>query len=257
MRSPLRRLCPALFIFSLLLTLAGCATTAANQNTQLPARHTVTEIDDEQIAYSDDDPWERFNRTMYRFNYTFDKYLFIPLVSSYEFVTPTLAQTGISNFFGNIGEIRNLYNTLLQAKVIPALTTVGRFAVNSTIGVGGLFDPATGMGLIKQREDFGLTLGEWGLNSGPYLVLPILGPSSLRDAGGYAVDSGIYYGIYCAVNPFGHVNNGIAYDAGITTLTAIDLRHKEKFRYYESGYPFEYYMVRVLYREKRELEKIK
>ena len=83
--------------------------------------------------------------------------------------------------------------------------------------------------------------------------MPILGPSSVRDTGGYAVDSGIYYGIYTAIDPFGNVDNGIAYDVGITTLTAIDLRHQEKFRYYESGYPFEYYMVRVLFREQREL----
>jgi phospholipid-binding lipoprotein MlaA len=85
-------------------------------------------------------------------------------------------------------------------------------------------------------------------------VLPVFGPNTVRSTVGLAVDSGIYYGIYAAIGPFQNVHNGTAYDVGITTLNAIDMRHQEKFRYYESGYPFEYDMVRFLYREKVEME---
>jgi len=249
----IRRIYPILLALCLALTLAGCATTAANLPPEVPAMHTVAEIDDERVAYVDD-PWEGFNRSIYKFNYNFDKYFFIPVVNSYEFITPTIVQTSVSNFFSNLGEIRNLTNSIFQLKGMESLTTLGRFVTNSTIGLGGLFDPATRLGLERHIEDFGQTLGYWGVGSGNYLVLPILGPSSVRDTGGYAVDSAIYYGIYYSIDPFKNVNHGTAIEAGITTLTFIDLRHKVKFRYYESGYPFEYYMVRFLYHEKRELE---
>jgi phospholipid-binding lipoprotein MlaA len=122
------------------------------------------------------------------------------------------------------------------------------------VGLGGLFDPATKFGLERHDEDFGNTLGYWGAGSGPYLVLPIFGPSSVRDAGGLAVDTGITYEIYTAIDPFGGVNYSYLYDYGITALYEIDARHQESFRYYESGYPFEYYMVRFFYHEKREIE---
>jgi phospholipid-binding lipoprotein MlaA len=137
---------------------------------------------------------------------------------------------------------------------MESLTTLGRFVTNSTVGLGGLFDPATSFGLERQEQDFGKTLGYWGMESGPYLVLPIFGPSSLRDTGGLIVDNGIYYGIYTAIDPFGNTGNSFAISAGITTLDFIDTRHKQSFRYYESGYPFEYYMVRFIYHQKREIE---
>jgi phospholipid-binding lipoprotein MlaA len=143
---------------------------------------------------------------------------------------------------------------VFQLKGQESLTTLGRFVTNSTLGIGGLFDPATSFGLKRKNQDFGKTLGYWGVDSGPYLVLPIFGPSSLRDTGGLAVDSGISYGIYTAVGPFGNSRNSFAIVAGIKTLEAIDTRHQQSFRYYESGYPFEYYMVRFIYHEKREIE---
>jgi phospholipid-binding lipoprotein MlaA len=124
---------------------------------------------------------------------------------------------------------------------------------NSTIGIGGLFDPATSFGLEAQSEDFGQTLGYWGVDSGPYLVVPVLGPNTLRSTGGFAVDAGIRYAIVGTINPFENVQNGNVILIGISTMEAIDMRHKQKFRYYESGYPFEYYMVRFLYNKKSEL----
>jgi len=253
MPANIRPVFPAVVLLSLILSLAGCAGTNTNLLPEEPAMHSVSEFKDQSIVVVED-PWEGFNRSMYKFNYNFDKYLFIPVVNGYEFITPTFVQGRISNFFSNIGEVRNLSNSLFQLKIGESLTTLGRFVTNSTIGLAGFFDPATGFGLERRNEDFGKTLGYWGAGSGPYLVLPIFGPSSVRDTGGMVVDSAIRYGIYYAIDPFGNVNDGGAITAGITTLEAVDKRHQDSFRYYESGYPFEYYMVRFIYHEKRELE---
>jgi phospholipid-binding lipoprotein MlaA len=235
------------------LSFAGCAATGANTRAEVPPMHSISEVRDQRFAEVPD-PWEGFNRRMYRFNYYFDKYLFLPVVNSYEFITPTFLQERISSFYNNIGEVKSLTNSLFQLKGVESATTLGRFVTNSTVGLGGMFDPATKFGLERHDEDFGKTLGYWGSASGPYLVLPVFGPSSLRDAGGLAVDTGITYGIYMAIDPFSDVNNSYLYDYGVTALDEIDARHQQSFRYYESGYPFEYYMVRFFYHEKRELE---
>jgi phospholipid-binding lipoprotein MlaA len=176
------------------------------------------------------------------------------VVSGYDYITPNFLQERISGFYNNLGEVKNLTNSLFQLKGTESVTTLGRFVTNSTLGLGGLFDPATKFGLERHDEDFGKTLGYWGADSGPYLVLPIFGPSSLRDAGGLAVDSGIRYGIYTAIDPFGATGNSFAISSGITALEAIDTRNQQGFRYYESGYPFEYNIVRFFYHEKRKIE---
>jgi phospholipid-binding lipoprotein MlaA len=237
----------------LLLNLAGCAATGINTRNEAPARHSMDEFRDQRFAEVAD-PWEGFNRNMYRFNFYFDKYVFLPVVNSYEFVTPTFLQERISGFYNNIGEVRNLTNSLFQLKGMESLTTLGRFVTNSTVGLGGLFDPATSFGLERHDQDFGKTLGYWGTDSGPYLVLPIFGPSSLRDAGGLVVDNSIRYGILTAIDPFGNTGNSFAINSGIMTLEAVDSRHQQSFRYYDSGYPFEYYMVRFINHQKREIE---
>lgn len=234
-------------------SIAGCATTGTNTLAEVPPIHSIDEVKDQRFAYVSD-PWEGFNRRMYRFNYYFDKYIFLPVVSGYEFITPVFLQKRISNFYNNIGEVKNLTNSLFQLKGKESATTLGRFVTNSTIGLGGLFDPATKLGLKRHNEDFGKTLGYWGAGSGPYMVLPVFGPSSLRDAGGLAADAGIAYGIYTAIDPFGEVSNSSLYDYGVWTLNAIDTRHQQSFRYFESGYPFEYYMVRFFYHGRREIE---
>lgn len=238
-------------IYTFILT--GCAATRVNTQDDVPARHSINEFKDQRFAEVAD-PWEGFNQNMYRFNYYFDKHVFLPVVNGYEFITPVFVQDRISGFYNNLGEIRNFTNSLFQLKGTESVTTLGRFLTNSTVGLGGMFDPATSFGLKRHDEDFGKTLGYWGANSGPYLVLPIFGPSSLRDAGGLAVDSSIYYGIYTAVAPFGSFDNSLAIDSGIKTMEVIDARHQQSFRYYESGYPFEYYMVRFFYHEKRTIE---
>jgi len=243
-----------LLILALILTLsvAGCATITASHPPEEPAMHTVSEFKDDDYVVRIADPWEGFNRRMYKFNYNFDKYFFNPVVSGYEFITPTFVQTGVTNFYKNVGEVRTLYNSLFQAKVKKSLITLGRFVTNSTIGIGGLFDPATSFGLGRQKEDLGQTLRVWGVGSGPYLVLPILGPNTVRSASGFAVDAGIRYAIISAIDPFKNIKGKDGIEVGISTLEAIDMRHKESFRYYESGYPFEYYMVRFIYSEKSE-----
>lgn len=243
----------SLAIIFILLSLAGCATTTSNTLAEVPARHSIAEFTDQSFA-DVSDPFEGFNRNMYRFNYYFDKYLFLPVVNSYEFVTPTYVQKRVSGFFNNIGEVKNLTNSIFQLKGTESVTTLGRFVTNSTLGFAGLFDPATSFGLDRHDQDFGKTVGYWGVSSGPYLVLPIFGPSSIRDAGGVAVDSSISYALYTAIDPLGSSANSFAMDAGVTTLDAVDARHQQSFRYFESGYPFEYYMVRFINHEKREIE---
>lgn len=136
-----------------------------------------------QAQSNADDPWEGFNRKVYSFNETADKYVTRPLAKTYRLIMPDLAEKAVSRFFGNLGEIRNGTHHLLQGKGYSAANSAGRFVVNSTLGIGGLFEVADGMGLDPQDpEDLGQTLAVWGVDSGPYLVIPLLGPSTLRDA---------------------------------------------------------------------------
>lgn len=243
----------ALQQITVLLLLGGCASGGVTTLAEVPAMHTLSEFTDERFAEVAD-PWEGFNRSMYRFNFYFDSYLFLPVVNGYEFITPVFLQERISSFFSNLTEIRNLSNNLLQLKGAESVTTLGRFLTNSTLGLGGLFDPASSLGMKRYDEDFGHTLSYWGAASGPYLVLPIFGPSSLRDAGGLAVDSGLRYGLYTVVDPFASSDNSFPIATGITALEAVDTRHLQSFRYYESSYPFEYYVVRFIHQKKREIE---
>jgi len=246
------RACWKILALTMLLSLSGCAATLNNQP-EVPPRHTINEFRDQRFAEVAD-PWEGFNRGMYRFNFYFDKYLYLPAVNSYEFVTPIFVQDRISGIYNNLGEIRNLTNSVFQLKAKESATTLGRFLTNSILGIGGMFDPATSFGMKRHDEDFGKTLGYWGTGSGPYLMLPLFGPSSVRDTGGLAVDTALNYGLYTVVDPFGNTSSPLAISAGVTTLGGIDARHQQSFRYYESGYPFEYYMVRFIYHEKREIE---
>jgi phospholipid-binding lipoprotein MlaA len=237
----------------LLLLSVGCASNSALKPNEVPPMHTVSEFADQPFAYVYD-PWESFNRDMYEFNFYFDKYLFLPVVRSYEFVTPVFVQHRISNIYNNLMEVISLSNSLFQLKGKEAGITLGRFLTNSTLGLGGMFDPATKWGLERRPEDFGKTLGYWGVDSGPYLVLPVFGPSSARDGVGLATDAGIRYGIYHAIKPISTSDDSFTIAFAANLMQAVDARHQQSFRYYESGYPFEYYLVRFLYHEKRELE---
>ncbi|WP_428243677.1 MlaA family lipoprotein [Gynuella sp.] len=135
------------------------------------------------------DPYEGFNRVIFKFNDTVDYFVVKPVAKTYRWVAPKFVERGVSNFFANLGEVTTVPNHLLQGKFGQGFKSTGRFLINSTIGVAGLWDVASPMGLEKTKEDFGQTLGKWNIPSGPYLVLPILGPSTVRDAGGLVVDT--------------------------------------------------------------------
>ncbi|WP_300455673.1 VacJ family lipoprotein [Desulfobacula sp.] len=237
----------------------SCASAPKKIDPQLPvtpAKHQLSDMNpDIEYAIADAyDPWEGFNRSMYNFNYGFDKYVFLPVVSGYEFIMPNFLEDCVSNFFKNVGEFKNLTNSILQFKGGASVKTLGRFIVNTTIGIGGLFDPATKMGLPRQNEDFGQTLGVYGLGAGPYLVLPIFGPSSLRDTIGLIGDSAARAAVYDWIDPMENVDDEDSILLGISALEAIDARHLQSFRYYEAGSPFEYELIRFLYLSKRKLD---
>jgi phospholipid-binding lipoprotein MlaA len=137
---------------------------------------------------SEVDPWEGFNRGVFSFNEGLDRAIVKPLAQGYRYVMPDFAEQGVHNFFENLGDVKTFINNLLQGKPKEASQDLGRVIVNTTIGIAGLFDVATPMGIPKHDEDFGQTLGAWGVESGPYLVLPIFGPSSVRDGIGRVPD---------------------------------------------------------------------
>ncbi|AYQ41990.1 ABC transporter [Burkholderia aenigmatica] len=134
------------------------------------------------------DPLEPMNRAMYTFNDTVDTNIAQPIAKGYQKVTPTPVRTAISNFFSNLGDLGNIANNLLQLRITDATEDLMRVAMNSVFGVAGLIDIATPAGLPKHHQDFGLTMARWGVPSGPYLVLPVFGPSTIRDGVGRAVD---------------------------------------------------------------------
>ena len=139
-------------------------------------------------ADSDVDPLEGFNRSVYSFNKAVDRVVYKPLAQAYTSVTPDLVEKGVHNFFSNIGDVTTLLNSILQLKGEASAISLSRIMFNTTFGLGGVLDVATPMGLREQIEDFGQTLGYWGAPSGPYVVLPLLGPSNVRDTVGLAVD---------------------------------------------------------------------
>ncbi len=177
----------ALIALGLMVSIGGCATTQANRN-------------------NNDDPLEGFNRAMYKFNDTVDKYVLIPVAETYADYTPQPIRTAVTNFFSNISTLNTMVNDFLQGKIEHGLDDLGRIIINSAFGIGGLFDPATGLGIANHDEDFGQTLGVWGAGEGFYLVLPFLGPSSARDAPGLGVGAVLNPGFYIssvAIPPIG------------------------------------------------------
>jgi phospholipid-binding lipoprotein MlaA len=158
-------------VLAWLVVLAGCATVPPNAG-QDPR-----------------DPLESFNRQVFLFNEGLDNLLLKPLAEAYDLVLPVAVQDCLSNGFSNLREPSNAFNNLLQGKGADAVNDVCRFAVNTTVGLLGCFDVATRMGLERHREDFGQTLGVWGVGNGPYLVLPLFGPSSIRDGVGLGVET--------------------------------------------------------------------
>lgn len=151
---------------------------------------------------SPQDPWESFNRGVYKFNDVLDRAIAKPIAKGYVYVVPKPVRTGVSNVFQNLSMTTVMLNDALQGKFRASGTDLGRFLLNSTVGLGGILDPATSAGLDKNNEDFGQTLGHWGVHPGPFIELPFFGPSDLRDAPGRLVDA--------YTNPQAYIHNTTA-----------------------------------------------
>src|SRR5690606_10602117 len=195
------------------------------------------------------DPLEAWNRRVYHFNYRFDQWVFLPVVDGYRYVTPSLVQSGVHNFFNNLGEIPTLANSVLQLKGKRAANSTARLLFNTIFGIGGIWDPAAKMGLPRLTEDFGQTLGHYGVPAGPYLLLPLPGPSSLRATGRLVAG--------CSLANAGHyldVADASRSNPGIPVLQAIDTRANTGFRYGQLNSPFEYEKLRYFYHESRKLK---
>lgn len=191
----------ALALLALSLGLAGCAT--------LPGGKPDPR-----------DRFERFNRSVYAFNTALDHALLRPIARAYVKVTPTPVRARVNNFLTNLAYPETIVNIFLQGRVQDGFSDTARLVVNTTIGIGGLFDPATDMGLDRHSEDFGQTLGRWGLHDGPYLMLPILGPSTVRDAFGMIPD----YLLLHEIETVQLFNNNAAIEWSLLAVAAVNRR---------------------------------
>jgi phospholipid-binding lipoprotein MlaA len=226
-------------LFGLVLSLAACATPPTD-----PAARAEFE--------ATNDPLEPLNRRVFDFNLFLDRVLIKPVAEGYRDVLPDKARTAIRNFLTNLGEPVIFANDMLQGQFKRANDTAGRFLLNSTFGIGGIFDLANGSGLEKQSGDFGQTLYSWGVPDGPYLVLPIFGPSNPRDAGGMVADG--------FMDPFGYLAGayGAANSSTISRMAAsgVDLRSRniETFDELQRNSIDFYAALRSLYRQHRASE---
>lgn len=194
-----------LLLFTM-LGMGGCASTGASQEEGAA---------EAQVAADPQDPWEGFNRRVFAFNDVLDRYALKPVAQGYKTITPEPVQTGVGNFFSNLAEIRTALNSLLQGKPANAGLATSRFLINSTVGIGGLLDYATLMEITADEEDFGQTLAVWGWEDSRYLVLPLFGPSTLRDATGRPADMAAYPPTYLDED---------SVRIGLTALNIIDIR---------------------------------
>ena len=193
------------------------------------------------------DPLERLNRFTYRFNARFDEAVFLPASNLYRRI-PSPIRSGVHNFFGNLSEVDSLINYSLQWRLKFGARSLGRFVINSTLGLGGLIDVAAKLKLPGAPTGAATTLAKWGVHPGPYLVIPLLGPSTLRDGFGFLADYGTMYAIDIGRLYRGNVSWGLG------VANAVDQRSNVDFRYYSTGSPFEYENVRFLYVRKRLIE---
>ena len=204
---------------ALLLLLALClaATAQAQPTSGVAPIMSVLDgpADDELTPGQLADPWEPFNRAMFRFNQDLDQGLVLPWTDAYVTLVPELARIGIGNFFANAQDIWSAANNLMQGKFEQSVIMTMRFATNTVLGALGLIDVATAVGMERWPEDFGQTLGVWGVAPGPYLVLPLFGPSTLRDAAGLPLD--------VVASPYYSVNNA-AFRPAVTVLGVLNGR---------------------------------
>ncbi len=177
-----RKQCLNRIVYLLLLVfifeLSGCSSSPVNKSPQ-----------EQTTAANETDPLEGVNRNIYNFNQSFDDYIASPIAKGYRWVLPQFVRTGVSNFFANLDTINVALNTFLQGEIREGFQDTGRFFVNSTIGIGGLFDVATSVGIEQHDEDFDQTLAVWGVPKGAYLVMPLIGPTHVRRIPASVVDT--------------------------------------------------------------------
>lgn len=248
------------FVLLFLATLAllgGCSSGPQAQPETSQVQYPQAVFTPERLFESDHvvptdvyDPWQGMNTRIYNFNYHFDQKVFLPVVRGYQAVVPQFARTGVSNFFNNFRDAVTMFNSVLQASPKKFFQSTGRVLTNSTIGVFGLVDVATIMEIPRPEEDFGQTLGYWGVPQGPYLVMPFLGPSNLRDGVGLVPD--LYVHSYIQGEALERTLRKFVF-----LFDAVDTRNETAFRYYENGSAFEYEMVRYMWSTKRDLDILK
>jgi len=195
----MQRTAPASLLVTACLTLVSCASLPPNSKRD-PR-----------------DPWERMNRTTFKVNMALDHAIARPIARGYQKITPRPVRTGVSNFMDNLFYPITMANDLLQLKIKPFAQDTGRFVMNTVVGIGGIFDPASRVGLAKNEEDLGQTFGYWGIRSGPYVMIPLLGPSDVRDGIGKFGDGWL--------SPLSYVNNNyVRY--GIYGVYLVDTRYR-------------------------------
>lgn len=206
----------SLLLLTLLVT-SGCSTTNSKYQQSINGNGSNNKPVNQA---NQNDPFEGFNRKVYAFNDVVDKAIIKPVAQGYNFILPNPVQKGIANFFSNIGEIPNIANDVMQGKVPWALTDTWRLIINTTAGIGGLFNVASKLGLPSHHQDFGLTLAYWGMKPMPFLMIPFLGPSTIRDTIGIPVN--------WALNPAIFVFNSYIFDDYrgyiITAVDVISIR---------------------------------
>ncbi|WP_421900884.1 MlaA family lipoprotein [Maridesulfovibrio sp.] len=258
-----------LFSFILLcLLLQGCATISKNdpsltlkpQGFIAPVSHAPragqAQGKDADLDFLEVyDPWDSMNRHFYSFNARFDRAIYLPAVDVYTTVLPSPVRKGVTNAVNNLNEVKSFTNGILQFNGGKTARAFSRFVINSSVGLLGIFDVATMWDLKRKETGFADTLGVWGVPPGPYVVLPILGPSSVRDSGGSLGDFALLWYEMNFVYDLAGVEEGrTAIGIGESTIRGLDLRANVPFRYYQTGSPFEYDLVRFLYTKKRELD---
>lgn len=255
----------ALVLLAVLSVLLGCgANKTAPEYTlpptgfRAPTSHVVDtaavqQTQQESMLYVYD-PAERTNRLVYNFNARFDRAVLLPVVAGYQQVFPAPVRAGVSNAISNLNEVPRLANSALQGSQTKVNLTLIRLVTNTVLGVGGLFDVATDLGFEKQPEDFGQTLGVWGVPSGAYIVLPFYGPSNGRDTVGTVGDIVFsYYQMEYLFDLAGFSDHALASNVN-TAVRAVDTRAGIAFRYYTTDTPFEYDILRFAYSKARFLQ---